>query len=66
MSKEFSRTITYWVRHEQLLTLKRVAGRLGLDPSEIARRAMAEGLKKFERAKLPGSPRVPESEQSEQ
>jgi metal-responsive CopG/Arc/MetJ family transcriptional regulator len=48
--------LTYKIRQTTLSKLDEIAGRLGLDRSEIARRALEEGLRKFEHTRLPGSP----------
>lgn len=59
MAKEiFKYRLNYWIDEQQLCKLDEVVGRLGLDRSEVARRAMAEGLEKFRRVRLPGSPTV--------
>jgi hypothetical protein len=53
----FKTRLNYWVGEAQITKLNEIAERLGLDKSEIARRAMALGLRKFEHARLPGSPK---------
>jgi hypothetical protein len=57
MAKEvFAYRLNYWINRQQLSKLDEAVEKLGLGRSEIARRAMLEGLEKFRRAKLPGSP----------
>ena len=54
--KELNHNLNFKVNEQSLCKLDEVAARLGLDRSEVARRSLAEGLRKFEHAKLQGSP----------
>jgi len=62
MTKEavFTYRLNYWIDERQLSKLDETAGKLGLSRSDVARRAMLEGLEKFRGACLPGSPTWPQ------
>lgn len=50
-----TKSVNVRLKDSQIEAIKAQADRLGLGESEIARRAIAEGLKTFSTAKLPGS-----------
>ena len=56
MSREFIHTLNLKVNDAQRIQINSVAERLGLEKSEIARRAITIGLRALGRARLPGSP----------
>jgi hypothetical protein len=56
MQRGLDERINFKVERDLKTRIDKEAERLGLDRSQIARRAISEGLKKIERAKLPGSP----------
>jgi predicted transcriptional regulator len=57
MGNDLTRRLNFKIDRECLARLDRIADRTGLGRSEIARRCLTESLPKFERIKLPGSPR---------
>ena len=61
MAKDLDRRVNFKIDKEGLERLDQVAARLGLDRSEVARRAIYEGLKEFDRVRLSGTPDVKEA-----
>jgi hypothetical protein len=56
MSRNFVHTLNLKVNNQQLCEIESVSQRLGLEKSEVARRAITIGLRRFAKARLPGSP----------
>jgi hypothetical protein len=52
----FEKTIVVRFKWRDIERVEKVADGLGLNFSEVIRRSVAEGIKSFEKAHLPGSP----------
>ena len=56
LTKRLDRPLNVKIDQATLNDLESISRRLGLDKSEIARRALRVGLREFHGAELPGSP----------
>jgi hypothetical protein len=56
MARELERQVNVKFDHRTYTRIEEVSERLDLRISDVVRRAVTEGLKAFDRARLPGSP----------